>query len=335
MPDREPSDRDVELLRRGTTGWSSSTSPEVAPPTDETDAAAVPVTPPEAPARLQTEAAAALESVPLTPMLARLARELPREGHVFEPKWDGFRCLAFRHGDELDLRSRNGRPLTRYFPELIGALARVAPDRWVLDGEILVLVDGRFDFAALMSRLHPAASRVRELAVRTPAIFVAFDLPMLASEDLRHAPFLVRRERLLEVLGDVGPPLFVTPATEDRALAQRWLTGFRGGGLDGVVAKHRELRYEPGVRAMVKVKHERTAECVVAGLRVTSAPLQVTSLMLGLYDASGALEHIGVVSSLSKADGSPSRASSSRSSPRSSGIRGRAGSWQGAVPWVA
>jgi ATP-dependent DNA ligase len=230
-------------------------------------------------------------------MLARLVRELPGEGHFFEPKWDGFRCLAAREGGEVELWSRHGRPLARYFPELAAALLRVDPGRWVLDGEILALVQGRFDFASLMGRLHPAASRVRELAARTPAVFVAFDVLEVGDEDLRAAPFAERRERLVRLLARAERPVFVTPATTDRALAERWLAEFRGGGLDGVVAKHRDLRYEAGARAMLKVKHERTAECVVAGMRVLEEPLEVQSLLLGLYDDDERLEHIGVVSS--------------------------------------
>jgi ATP-dependent DNA ligase len=237
----------------------------------------------------------------MKPMLARLVRELPREGHVFEPKWDGFRCLATRDGHDVCLRSRHDRPLERYFPELTAALGRVGPERWVLDGEILVSIDGRFDFPALMGRLHPAASRVRELADRTPAVFVAFDLPALAGEDLSEVPFADRRRRLLELLDGVRPPVFVTPATEDRELARAWLDRFRGGGLDGVVAKPHDLRYEPGRRAMLKVKHERTADCVVAGLRGTGDPPEVWSLMLGLHDDEGRLEHVGVASSFARA----------------------------------
>jgi ATP-dependent DNA ligase len=234
-------------------------------------------------------------------MLARLVRELPADGYVYEPKWDGFRCLATRDGEGVELWSRHGRPLTRYFPELIDALARLEPSQWTIDGEILVTVDGRFDFPALMARLHPAASRVRELSARTPAVFVAFDLPALGGEALDGLGFARRRARLEALLAGTRPPLFLTPATEDRQVAERWLEGFRGGGLDGVVAKHRDLGYSPGARAMLKVKHERTAECVVAGIRGTDDPPEVWSLMLGLYDDAGALQHIGVASSFSRA----------------------------------
>ncbi len=182
------------------------------------------------------------------PMLAKLVHELPEGEFVYEPKWDGFRCLAFRDRDAVDLRSRHGRPLGRYFPELASALAAVAQQRFALDGEVLVLEHDRFDFAALMARLHPAASRVRELAQRTPAIFVAFDLLAVADEDLRGAPFDERRARLVDLLDGVAPPLFATPATCDREVAARWLEQFRGGGLDGVVAKPRAGRYEGGAR---------------------------------------------------------------------------------------
>lgn len=195
------------------------------------------------------------------PMLAKLVRELPGEGHIFEPKWDGFRCLAVRERDTVKLHSRHGRPLGRYFPELVAALSRIHPERWILDGEILVTVDGRFSFEALMQRLHPAASRVRELASRTPAILVAFDLVAADADDLRDEPFAERRRRLTEVLAGVDPPIFLTPATEDPQVAQSWLEQFSGGGLDGVVAKHRDLRYVPSARAMLKVKRQRTIDC--------------------------------------------------------------------------
>jgi ATP-dependent DNA ligase len=237
----------------------------------------------------------------IKPMLARLVRELPADGYLYEPKWDGFRCLATRAGDAVELHSRHGNPLGRYFPELVAALSGVPPERWTIDGEILVTVDGRFDFPALMGRLHPAASRVRELAASTPAIFVAFDLPVLDGERLDETGFGERRRRLSSLLENRPPPLYLTPATDDFRVAQRWLDEFCGGGLDGVVAKHRDLGYLPGARAMLKVKHERTAECVVAGVRGTGDPPEVWSWMLGLYDAAGALAHIGVASSFSRA----------------------------------
>lgn len=235
------------------------------------------------------------------PMLARLVRELPGGEMLYEPKWDGFRCLAYRDGADVDLRSRHGRPLARYFPEIVAALQAALPDRAALDGELLVLADGRFDFPALMARLHPAASRVRELARRTPAVFVAFDLLGAGDEDLRDRPLRERRARLVGLLGDAAPPVFVTPATTDRTVAAQWLARFRGGGLDGVVAKPCDGRYEPGARAMLKVKHERTADCVVAGVRGTGGPPRVSALLLGLFDEDDRLEHIGVASSFARA----------------------------------
>jgi ATP-dependent DNA ligase len=230
---------------------------------------------------------------PLTPMLGRLARELPREGHVYEPKWDGFRCTAFRDGDEVDLRSRHDRPLARYFPELVAGLRALDAERWVLDGEIVLA--GALDFPSLMGRLHPARSRAERLAVEAPAAYVAFDLLALGDRDLRAEPFAGRRARL-EALR-VTPPIHVTPATEDPVVAERWLERFQGAGIDGVVAKPRDGRYEPGVRALVKVKRERTADCVVAGLRFHAGRPMVGSLLLGLYDERDELVHVGVVSS--------------------------------------
>jgi ATP-dependent DNA ligase len=246
----------------------------------------------------------------MKPMLAQLVRELPdEEGYLFEPKWDGFRCLASRAEDEIELESRHGRPLGRYFPELVAALGLVGFGPWTIDGEILLAVDGRFDFQALMGRLHPAASRVRQLAARVPATFVAFDLPAVGGESISELGFGKRRRQLEALLAGAQPPLHMTPATDDRRVAARWLEQFRGGGIDGVVAKHRDLPYKPGARAMLKVKHERTAECVVGGVRLVleagvptemvraADPPQVASLLLGLYDQTGALEHIGVASS--------------------------------------
>jgi ATP-dependent DNA ligase len=237
----------------------------------------------------------------VAPMLARLVRELPSDGYVYEPKWDGFRCLAVRDSAGVELHSRHGRPLARYFPELVEGLGRVEPERWVIDGEVLVSVNGRFDFPALMGRLHPARSRVRELAQRTPALFVAFDLVAIGAEVLTETGFAERRRRLESALRGIEPPLHLTPATEDRALAERWLARFAGGGLDGVVAKHRDLTYQPGKRAMLKVKHERTADCVVAAVRLDEDPPSVASLLLGLYGAHDALEHVGVASAFSRA----------------------------------
>jgi ATP-dependent DNA ligase len=227
-------------------------------------------------------------------MLARLERELPRDGYLYEPKWDGFRCLAFRDGDEVDLRSRNQRPLARYFPELVRALRTLPVERFALDGEIVV----SGDFERLLRRLHPAASRVERLSVETPASFVAFDVMAYGAEDVRARPFVERRRLLEQLFAHANPPLRLTEVTEDEARAREWL-GARNG-IDGVVAKHRELVYQPGARAMVKVKQERTADCVVAGFRwLHDRPLPRT-LLLGLYDGDGALQHVGIVSSIAE-----------------------------------
>jgi ATP-dependent DNA ligase len=237
----------------------------------------------------------------MEPMLARLTRRLPEgEGLVYEPKWDGFRCLAFRAGAELDLRSRNGRPLARYFPELVDALSRVPDERFVLDGEIVGTSHGRPDFTALLARLHPAASRVAALARAGPACFIAFDVVALGEEDLREVPFAERRARLERLLRTPPGHVMLTPATVDRDLAARWLEGIRSG-VDGVVAKPPGLRYQPGRRAMVKVKRERTADCVVAGFRVFADEDVVASLLLGLFDERGGLQHVGVASSFTEA----------------------------------
>jgi ATP-dependent DNA ligase len=232
---------------------------------------------------------------PLAPMLARLRRELPVGAYVYEPKWDGFRCIVFVDGADVELRSRGDRPLGRYFPELVAGLAGLAPRRLVLDGEIVNA--GEPDFDALMLRLHPARSRVERLARETPAAFVAFDLLALDGDDLRERPFAERRALLAEVLAGVPPPIHLTPATEDPGLAARWVEEFVGNGIDGVLAKPRDEPYRPGARAMVKVKRERTADCVVGGFRSFVDGPPVGSLLLGLYDAQGGLEHVGVATS--------------------------------------
>ncbi len=237
---------------------------------------------------------------PVRPMLARLARELPRDGFVYEPKWDGFRCLAFREADRVDLRSRNDRPLSRYFPEVVEALTAVREQRFVVDGELILVTSAGFDFPALLSRLHPAASRVERLRRETPSAFVAFDVLATSDRDLRASPFVERRGVLEALLGDAGPPLYVTPATSDRGRAAEWLERFQGAGIDGVVAKDPGLGYEEGKRAMVKVKRERTADCVVGGFRTFVDEPLVASLLLGLYDG-GILRHVGVASSFSEA----------------------------------
>jgi ATP-dependent DNA ligase len=234
---------------------------------------------------------------PVAPMLARLSRELPEGDWVYEPKWDGFRCLAFRaSGGEIDLRSRNQRPLARYFPELVEAL-RALPRAAVLDGELVIVGPRGFDFPGLLARVHPASSRVAKLSRETPASFVAFDLLAEGEEDVRPRPFAERRGRLERLLAAAPPLVTLTPATDDPAIAREWLEGFHGAGVDGVVAKRRDLPYEPGRRTMVKVKRERTVDCVVAGLRTFWGEPVVASLLLGLWDGPGALRHVGVASS--------------------------------------
>jgi ATP-dependent DNA ligase len=229
-------------------------------------------------------------------MLARLARELPEGGYAYEPKWDGFRCLAFvAERGRVDLRSRHGRPLARYFPELVAALGTL-PEA-VLDGEIVAVGPAGADFAALLGRLHPSATRVARLARETPAAFVAFDLLADGSEDLRPCPFGERRARLEAFLAAARPPLELTTATPDAAVARAWLDAPERSGVDGVVAKRLDLPYAAGRRVLVKVKRERTAECVVAGFRTFSGEAVVASLLLGLWDGAGALRHVGVSSS--------------------------------------
>lgn len=239
---------------------------------------------------------------PLEPMLARLERELPTgEGLSYEPKWDGFRCLVFRSDRHVELRSRNQRPLARYFPELVEALRTVPPQSFVLDGEIVVTTPQGFDFTALMQRLHPATSRVERLARETPASFIAFDVLAIGGADLRRDRFEHRRRRLETLLGRAEPPVFVTPLTNDREVARVWLDRFSGGGIDGLVVKHRDLRYESGKRAMIKVKREQTADCVVAGFRWHNEEKVVGSLLLGLYGDDGKLHHVGLAASFTSA----------------------------------
>jgi ATP-dependent DNA ligase len=229
---------------------------------------------------------------PVQPMLAKLARELPKGAFIYEPKWDGFRCVVFRDVDSVDMRSRNQRPLARYFPEVIAGVRALPLDRFVLDGEI-VTTDG--DFEALMLRLHPAASRVERLARETPACFVAFDVLAIGDEDVRSYPITERRARLEQLLTNADR-IRLTPATTDSALAQRWLDD-PPPGCDGVVAKPLDLRYQQGKRAMIKVKRERTIDAVVAGARAFDDG-SVASLLLGLYDG-GVLRSIGVTSAFS------------------------------------
>ena len=237
-------------------------------------------------------------------MLAKLAGEIPRGAYLYEPKWDGFRAIVFRAGTDLYIQSRELRPLDRYFPELHDACLAHLPDGSVVDGEIVIATPRGLDFDALQLRLHPAASRVAKLAKAAPAGFVAFDAIALEGVDLRGAPQAERRARLERALAGVRPPLYLTPMTRDPDVAAEWLSRFEGAGLDGVVAKPEGGSYQPGVRAMIKVKHERTADCVVAGFRWHKAGRDelVGSLLLGLYDGHGALHHVGVTSSFTMAD---------------------------------
>ena len=231
-------------------------------------------------------------------MLARLVRELPDEpGMAYEPKWDGFRCLVFRDGPEVDLRSRNGRPLARYFPELVEAFLALPVAELAIDGEIVVVGrDGLADFAALMARLHPAESRFQRLAAETPASFMAFDVLAVDGDDVRPLTFRDRRLRLEALFVDSVSPLFLTPVTHDPDVASRWLDERPGNAIDGVVAKREDDPYLAGKRTMFKVKRERSADCVVVGFRWYADRPIVGSLLLGLYD-DGELRHIGVVTS--------------------------------------
>jgi ATP-dependent DNA ligase len=239
---------------------------------------------------------------PVAPMLAKLARELPTSpGMLYEPKWDGFRCVVFRDGAEVELGSRNERPLTRYFPELVDPIRACFPQHAVVDGEIVIVGSEGLDFNALLQRIHPAASRVTMLAESTPASFVAFDLLALGERDLRGEPFSVRRALLARELADCAPPVHLTPSTDDPAVATDWFSRFEGAGLDGVVAKRPDLTYREGERVMLKVKHERTADCVVAGFRWHKSGGVVGSLLLGLFDDEGVLHHVGVSASFTAA----------------------------------
>jgi len=234
-------------------------------------------------------------------MLAKLVRELPRtEGLYYEPKWDGFRCVVFRDDDTIELGSRNERPLTRYFPELLEPLRTQVPSRSVLDGEIVIVGTDGLDFDALTQRIHPAASRVALLSEMTPAAFVAFDLLALDDLDLREEPYTRRRGALEALLAHAEAPVYLTPVTSDPDVAADWFDRFEGAGLDGVVAKAAALRYREGERVMLKVKHERTADCAVAGFRWHKED-GVGSLLLGLFDDRSTLHHVGVASGFSKA----------------------------------
>ena len=234
---------------------------------------------------------------PVSPMLAKPVDEIPA-GHLYEPKWDGFRSVIFRDGEEVEIGSRNEKPMTRYFPEVVAAVLANFPRRAVIDGEVIVADTGRntLDFEALQQRIHPAASRVRLLAEQTPASFVAFDLLALGDEDLTERPFEERRRLLERALSDAKPPIHVTPMTSDGDTARRWFAEFEGAGLDGLIAKAPDLTYQPDKRVMAKIKHKRTADCVVAGYRPhKTGDDRIGSLLLGLYNDRDVLVSVGVI----------------------------------------
>jgi ATP-dependent DNA ligase len=232
---------------------------------------------------------------PVAPMLAKSVPTIPPDGS-YEPKWDGFRSVIFRDGDEVEIGSRNEKPMTRYFPELVEAFKRELPQRCVVDGEIVIATGNGLDFEALQQRIHPAASRVNMLAEKTPASFIAFDLLALGDDDVTGLPFAERRARLERALAKAKAPVHITSATTDRDEALRWFEEFEGAGLDGIVAKPLGGTYQPDKRVMFKIKHERTADCVVAGYRVhKSGPDSIGSLMLGLYTDDGSLASVGVI----------------------------------------
>ncbi|WP_091726036.1 ATP-dependent DNA ligase [Nocardioides scoriae] len=247
---------------------------------------------------------------PVRPMLAKSVKGVPDPakfpgGLSFEPKWDGFRCLVFRDGDEVELTSRNTKPLTRYFPEVVEAVRELLPRRCVLDGELFVALGDRLEFEVLQERIHPAASRIAMLSEKTPASFVAFDALALGDDSLVAAPFSERRDRLEQALGDLRGPAYLTRTTTDPAEAERWFDQFEGAGLDGVVAKPMGAAYDENARTMLKIKHARTADVVVAGYRLhknsTEARPLLGSLLLGLHDDEGRLQHVGVAASFTEA----------------------------------
>jgi ATP-dependent DNA ligase len=239
---------------------------------------------------------------PVKPMLAKAVHAVPDTADlIFEPKWDGFRCLVFRDGDEIELTSRNTKPLTRYIPELLDPLMDLLPERCVIDGELVVVGGDRLDFEALQQRIHPAKSRIDRLAGETPCSYVAFDILAEGDEDLTGRPFRERRDRLAALLGDSGAPIHLTPATEDRMVAEDWFTRFEGAGLDGVMAKPGTGAYQPNKRSQLKIKHKRTADVVVAGYRTHKSGDGIGSLLIGLYDGDGSLHHMGVATSFSAA----------------------------------
>lgn len=233
---------------------------------------------------------------PVKPMLAKSVPTIPTGNLSYEPKWDGFRSIIFRDGDEVEIGSRNERPMTRYFPEVVEAVKANFPDRCVIDGELIVVVGERLQFEVLSQRIHPAASRVKMLAETTPASFVGFDLLALGDDDLTGQPFEQRRAALEQTLATASAPIHLTPTTRDPGLAAEWFDQFEGAGLDGVVAKPLDGSYQPDKRTMFKIKHQRTADCVVAGYRVhKSGPDAIGSLLLGLYNDEGDLASVGVI----------------------------------------
>ncbi|MFD0556577.1 ATP-dependent DNA ligase [Stackebrandtia endophytica] len=239
---------------------------------------------------------------PIKPMLAKPVAKMPQGDYLYEPKWDGFRAIVFRDGDDVEIGSRNVRPITRYFPELVEAFRRELPQRCVLDGEIVIASGDRLDFEALQQRIHPAKSRVDLLSRETPASFVAFDVLALDDVDLRGEPMARRHALLREALAGVSAPVHLTPVTGDSDVATQWFTRFEGAGLDGVVAKPVDVGYQSDKRLMLKVKHTRTADCVVAGYRVhKSGPDRIGSLLLGLYTAEGDLANVGAIGAFTAA----------------------------------